>query len=293
MRVALVGLGTMGAPMARHLLEAGHQVTVHNRTREREEPLAGLGAARAATPREAASAAEAVLTCVSDTPDLLAVLEGEQGVAAGLERGGLVIDCSTVSPAETAAVAERLAGRGIGFVDAPVSGGSEGAERGTLTVFAGGEEADVERARPILEAFSGRITHLGPPGAGQVAKAVNQVMIAGTYASVGEGIALARAAGLPAEALVQALAAGAAASWVLDNRSANMIADSYPLGFKVGLHRKDLGIALDEAARLGLSMAVAKLVAEQEDGLIADGHGDEDVSALARLPRGSTVPGTS
>jgi len=285
MRVAVVGLGTMGAPMARHLLEAGHQVTVHNRTREREQPLAALGAARAATPREAAAAAEAVLTCVSDTPDLLAVLEGEDGAAAGLEGGGLVVDCSTVSPAETTAVAARLAERGIGFVDAPVSGGSEGAERGTLTVFAGGEEADVERARPILEAFSGRVTHLGPPGAGQVAKAVNQVMIAGTYASVGEGIALAQAAGLPADALVQALAAGAAASWVLENRSANMIADSYPLGFKVGLHRKDLGIALDEAARHGLALAVAQLVAEQEDGLIADGHGNEDVSALARVPR--------
>ena len=285
MRVAVVGLGTMGAPMARHLLEAGHEVTVHNRTRERELPLADLGAARAASPREAAAAAEAVLTCVSDTPDLVAVVEGEDGVAAGLARGGLVLDCSTVSPAETAALAARLAERGIGFVDAPVSGGSEGAERGTLTVFAGGAEADVERARPILDTFSGRVTHLGSPGAGQVAKAVNQVMIAGTYASVGEGIALARAAGLPPEALVQALAAGAAASWVLDNRSANMIADSYPLGFKVGLHRKDLGIALDEAARHGLALAVAQLVAEQEDGLIEDGHGDEDVSALARVPR--------
>jgi 3-hydroxyisobutyrate dehydrogenase len=285
MRVAVVGLGTMGAPMARHLLEAGHEVTVHNRTRERELPLAELGAARAASPREAAAVAEAVLTCVSDTPDLLAVVEGEDGVAAGLARGGLVLDCSTVSPAETAALAARLAERGIGFVDAPVSGGSEGAERGTLTVFAGGAEADVERARPILDAFSGRVTHLGPPGAGQVAKAVNQVMIAGIYASVGEGIALARAAGLPPEALVQALAAGAAASWVLENRSANMIADSYPLGFKVGLHRKDLGIALDEAARHGLALAVAQLVAEQEDGLIEGGHGDEDVSALARVPR--------
>jgi 3-hydroxyisobutyrate dehydrogenase len=285
MRVAVIGLGTMGAPMARHLLDAGHEVTVHNRTRERELPLAERGAIRAASPREAAAAAEAVLTCVSDTPDLLSVVDGEDGAAAGLREGGLVVDCSTVSPAETAALAARLAERGIGFVDAPVSGGSEGAERGTLTVFAGGAGADVERARPILDTFSSRITHLGPAGAGQVAKAVNQVMIAGTYASVGEGIALGRAAGLPAEALVQALSAGAAASWVLDNRSANMIADSYPLGFKVGLHRKDLGIALDEAARHGLALAVAQLVAEQEDGLMAAGHGDEDVSALARLPR--------
>jgi 3-hydroxyisobutyrate dehydrogenase-like beta-hydroxyacid dehydrogenase len=285
MRVAVIGLGTMGAPMARHLLAAGHEVTVHNRTRSREEALAGAGARRAATPAEAASGAEAVLTCVSDTPDLEHVLLGPDGVAEGLGRGGVVVDCSTVSPAATATIARRLGQRGIGMVDAPVSGGSEGAERGTLTVFCGGADADVARARPVLEAFSGRITHLGPPGAGQVAKAVNQVMIAGTYASVGEGIALAQAAGLPLPELVEALSAGAAASWVLQNRAGNMIADRYPLGFKVALHRKDLGIALDEAERSGLGLEVAGLVAGQEDALMAAGHGDEDVSALARVPK--------
>ncbi len=285
MRVAVIGLGTMGAPMARHLLAAGHEVTVHNRTRSREEPLAALGAHRADSPAAAAATAEAVLTCVSDTPDLEHIVMAPDGIAAGLAAGGVVVDCSTVSPTAVAGMAARLKERGIGMVDAPVSGGSEGAERGTLTIFCGGADADVAKARPVLEAFSSRITHLGPSGSGQVAKAVNQVMIAGTYASVGEGIALAQAAGLPLPELVEALSAGAASSWVLQNRAANMISDSYPLGFKLALHRKDLGIALDEAGRAGLPLDVAQLVAAQEDTLMAEGHGDEDVSALARLPK--------
>jgi 3-hydroxyisobutyrate dehydrogenase-like beta-hydroxyacid dehydrogenase len=166
-----------------------------------------------------------------------------------------------------------------------VSGGSEGAEKGTLTIFCGGEDGDVARAGPILDAIGSKITHLGPSGAGQVAKAVNQVMIAGTYASVGEGIALAQAAGLPLEKLVEALSGGAAASWVLQNRAGNMIADTYPLGFKLALHRKDLGIALDEAERAGVPMDVAARVATQEDGLMDSGFGDEDVSAVARIPK--------
>ena len=290
MRVAVIGLGTMGAPMARHLLGAGHQVVVHNRTRDRELALADLGADRAATPAEAARGAEVVLTCVSDTPDLEDVLFGEGGVAAGVERGATVIDCSTVSPSATADMAARLAARGAGLVDAPVSGGSEGAERGTLTIFVGGEPDHVERARPVLEAIGSRITHLGPSGSGQVAKAVNQVMIAGTYATVGEGIALAEAAGLPLDALLEALGAGAAASWVLENRARNMIEDRYPLGFKVALHRKDLAIALDEARRAGVRLEVTETVLHEEDALIAEGHGDEDVSALARLSKSRTRP---
>jgi len=271
--------------MARHLLAAGHEVTVHNRTREREEPLAEMGAKRASTPAEAAAGADVVLTCVSDSPDLLHVLFGPSGAAEGLEPGAVVVDCSTVSPSATVEAARRLAEVGAGMVDAPVSGGSEGAERGTLTIFAGGEEEHVAKARPVLEAIGSRITHLGPAGSGQLAKAVNQVMIAGTYATVGEGIALAEAAGLPVESLVEALGQGAAASWVLENRSGNMISGSYPLGFKVELHRKDLRIALEEAKRLGLDMPVSRLVEREEDQLVAEGYGDEDVSALARLPR--------
>jgi 3-hydroxyisobutyrate dehydrogenase-like beta-hydroxyacid dehydrogenase len=289
MRVAVIGLGTMGAPMAGHLLDAGHELTVHNRTRERELPLAERGAARAATPAEAADGADAVLICVSDTPDLEAVLFGADGVARGLAAGRTVIDCSTVSPSATADLAERLAAQSIGLVDAPVSGGSEGAQNGTLTIFVGGSPEHVERAQPILRAFGKRITHLGPSGSGQMAKAVNQVMIAGTYATVGEGIALAQAAGLPLEQLMEALSAGAASSWVLANRAQNMVDDSYPLGFKVSLHRKDVAIALNEARRLGLDLGVSQVVLAEEDDLIGEGHGDEDVSALARIAKRRSV----
>jgi 3-hydroxyisobutyrate dehydrogenase-like beta-hydroxyacid dehydrogenase len=286
MRVAVIGLGTMGAPIARHLLAAGHAVVVHNRTRAREGPLVEAGASPAASPSEAARGAAAVVTCVSDTPDLEAVLFGADGVAGGVERGAVVVDCSTVSPAATRELAQRLRrDHGAGFVDAPLSGGSEGAERGTLTIFVGGEKPDVEAVRPVLETFGRTITHLGPAGAGQAAKAVNQVIIAGAYASVAEGVALAEAAGLPAEPLLRALAGGAAASWVLENRAANMVEGRFPLGFRVALHRKDLRIALDEAAAAGLDLPVAALVAAQEDELIGQGHGDEDVSALARIVR--------
>jgi 3-hydroxyisobutyrate dehydrogenase len=288
MRVGVIGLGTMGAPMARHLLAAGHTVTVHNRTRERELPLAELGAHRAGSPAEAAGPSSVVLICVSDTPDLESVLFDQGGVIDGIAAGGVVVDCSTVSPAATAEMAAVLVERGVGMVDAPVSGGSEGAERGTLTIFVGGEPEHVEMARPVLDAFASRITHLGPSGAGQMAKAVNQVMIAGTYATVGEGIALAEAAGLPLPQLLEALGGGAAASWVLANRADNMVSDSYPLGFKVALHRKDVAIALAEAERLGVRADVSQLVLREEDELIDAGHGDEDVSALARIARHSS-----
>jgi 3-hydroxyisobutyrate dehydrogenase-like beta-hydroxyacid dehydrogenase len=286
MRIGVVGLGTMGAPMARHLVEAGHRVTVHNRTRVREEPLAALGAARAESPGEAAIGADCVLTCVSDGPDLEHVVLGPSGVAETLMPDAVVVDCSTVSPTVAREVAAALARTGSGFVDAPVSGGSEGAQRGTLSVFCGGEERHVAKARPLLDAFSTTVTHLGPVGAGQAAKAANQLYLAGAYASLGEALAYAEAAGLPLERLVEALAGGAADSWVLRNRSANVIGSAYPLGFRVSLHLKDLRIGLEEARAAGLSLAVADLVARLEERLVERGYGGEDVSALARVPRG-------
>jgi 3-hydroxyisobutyrate dehydrogenase-like beta-hydroxyacid dehydrogenase len=285
-KVGVVGLGTMGAPMARHLIEAGHDVTVWNRTRAKEEPLAALGAARAASAAEAAQGADAVLTCVSDDPDLEAVVFGPDGVAAALPTGSVLVDSSTASPTLARSLGERLGESGRLFVDAPVSGGSEGAEQGTLTVFLGGSHEAVALAMPLVSAFGARITHLGPAGSGQAAKAVNQVILAGVYAGVAEGVVLAEKFGLPSGELLEALGAGAADSWVLRNRTANMVSGSYPLGFRTSLHLKDVRIALNEASVLGLPLDVAALVAGVEAGIVDAGYGDEDVSNLARHVRG-------
>ena len=292
MRIAVIGLGTMGAPMAENLIKAGFEVTVQNRTRSREEPLEALGAARAATPAAAASDAEIILTCVSDTPDVERVLlDPETGAINGLKEGGLVIDCSSIAPEATRHVAEQFRARGIGFVDAPLSGGSEGAIRGTLTVMCGGSEEDFERARPILQVIGSKITRIGPVGCGQIAKVANQVVIAGTYMALGEALTLAFRAGADPEKVVEAIGGGVAGSWILNNRSGKMLQDDYPLGFRLRLHRKDLGIALDTAREFKVPIAVASLVATIEDSLIAQGYGDEDMSNLARFVRkGAGLP---
>jgi 3-hydroxyisobutyrate dehydrogenase len=284
-RIGFLGLGTMGAAMAANLARAGRAVTAWNRTPGRAPELDALGVARATTPAEAAQMTDALVVCVSDTPDVESVLFGPQGVAAGTRQGQLVIDCSTISPSATRDFATRLAERGVALVDAPVSGGSEGAQKATLTIFCGGEPDAVERARPILAAMGRTITHVGPSGAGQAVKAVNQVILAGTYLGVAEGIVLALKAGLDVEQVVEALGGGAAQSWVLANRSGRMLANDYPLGFKVALHRKDLGIALDLAREMGAELPVAELAAELETGLVAEGHANDDMSALARAIR--------
>jgi len=284
-RVGFVGLGTMGAAMAGHLARAGYPLSVWNRTPGRAAELVALGAAEAATPAALAASSNVVVTCVSDTPDVEAVLFGPDGVAEGAAPGSLVVDCSTIAPSGSRAFAARLAERGVGFVDAPVSGGSEGARNATLTIFVGGDVADVARARPILGALGRTITHVGPVGAGQAVKAVNQVILAGAYIGVAEGIVLAMKAGLDVEQVVDALSGGAAQSWVLANRSGRMIANDYPLGFRVALHRKDLEIALAMARDLGAVLPVSALAAQLESGLIASGHADEDMSALARSIR--------
>ncbi len=284
-RIGFVGLGTMGAAMAANLRAAGFEITVWNRTPGRAGALVEAGATEAPSPAAVGRAADIVITCVSDTPDVEAVLFGPDGVAAGLAGGSLVIDCSTISPSATAAFAARLREQGIGFVDAPVSGGSEGARLATLTVFVGGADADVERARPVLAAVGKTITHFGPAGAGQAVKAVNQVVIAGVYLAVAEGMVLAMKAGLDAEAVASALGGGVAGSWILANRSGKMIRNDYPLGFRTSLHLKDLGIGLDMARDLGVSLPVSALAAQLESGLVARGYGDEDMSNLARAIR--------
>jgi len=283
--IGFLGLGTMGAAMAANLARAGFAVTVWNRTPGRAPELEALGVTRADTPADVATTVDSLVVCVSDTPDVEGVLFGATGVAEGAREGQLVIDCSTISPSATRDFARRLAERGVQLVDAPVSGGSEGAQKATLTIFCGGEADAVERARPILAAIGKTITHVGPSGAGQAVKAVNQVILAGTYLGVAEGIVLALKSGLDVAQVVEALGGGAAQSWVLANRSERMRVNDYPLGFKVALHRKDLGIALEMAREMGADLPVAELAADFETDLVAKGHADEDMSALARVIR--------
>lgn len=280
-RIAFIGLGTMGAPMAANLLKAGFEVTVHNRTREREEPLASQGAQRAESPAEAASQSEVVITMVADAPDVREVLLGPHGAATQAPKGTVFVDMSTISADAAREIGEELSAKGFRFVDAPVSGGSEGAEKATLTIMAGGSADDVKKVGPVLEAMGSKITHIGELGSGQATKAVNQVIAAGMYEAVAEGVILGLTSGLDMDKALEAIKAGACRSWVLENRAGNMLNDSYPLGFKVSLHRKDLRIALEAAEKHGADLPAAKLVAEIEDELIKAGRGDDDFSALA------------
>lgn len=285
MRVGFVGLGTMGGAMAANAARAGFEVSAWNRTPGRAGELEALGVHLRESPAAVAAASEIVITIVSDTPDVEAVLFGPGGVAEGAAAGSLVIDMSTISPSATRQFAERLAANGVAMLDGPVSGGSEGAKKGTLSIFIGGDAADLERARPVLQSLGTTITHVGPIGSGQAVKAVNQVILAGTYLGVAEGIVLAIKAGLDVEQTVAALSGGAAQSWVLTNRSGRMLANDYPLGFKVALHRKDLGIALSMARELGASLPVSALCEAIEAGLLGQGHSDDDMSAVARSIR--------
>jgi 3-hydroxyisobutyrate dehydrogenase len=284
-RLGFIGLGTMGAYMAANLVRAGRDVTVWNRTPERADDVVALGATWAPSPSEVARRCDVLVLCVTDSPQVEAVLFGEDGAAGGLAAGSLVIDCSTINPVNAVAIGDRLKAQGVGFIDAPVSGGSEGARLATLTIMVGGSEGDVERARGVLSLLGTTITHLGDVGAGQWTKAVNQVIISGTYLAVAEGVTLGLKAGLDMEKVVAALGGGVAGSWILTNRSGRMIDNDYPLGFKISLHRKDLGIVLDLAKGLGVELPVTSLAAEFEDELIEQGFGNDDNSALARCIR--------
>ncbi len=268
-----------------NIMKAGHDLVIHNRTAIKEELLAAQGAKRAESPRDAARDAEVIVTCLSDTPDVEEVVLGTNGIIHGAQPGAVLVDMSTISPEATRRIAQALGAKGIRMIDAPVSGGSEGAERGTLAIMVGGDHEDVERVLPVLKSMGTSITHVGSIGAGQLTKAINQTIIAGVYFSVAEGMVLGLKAGLDMGKVVQAISGGAAGSWVLANRSSNMINNSYPLGFRVRLHQKDLGIALETARILGVTLPVAALVDQTENGLITKGYGDEDVSALARSIR--------
>lgn len=281
-RVGFVGLGTMGSFMAANLLKAGFPLTVWNRTASRADDLVTLGAVRATSPAELARSCGIVITCLTDSPQVEEVLFGTDGLAEGLASGSLFIDCSTLSPLKAQEFAQRLSTQGVAMLDAPVSGGSEGAKNATLTIMVGGADDDVERSSGVLGAMGRSVNHLGPIGSGQWAKAINQVTLCGVYLGVAEGVTLGLKAGLDVGRVLSALQSGAAGSWVLENRSGRMIDDDYPLGFKISLHRKDLAIGLDLAQSVGAVLPVTAMAATFEDELIAEGHGDDDNSALAR-----------
>ncbi len=280
-RVGFAGLGAMGQGMARNLHRAGLLRSVWNRTASRAEALAGELQLRAsATLETLAVDCDVVLTCVSADADVLEVIDG---LAPGLRAGSLVIDCSTVSADTAREAARRLATRGVEFLDAPVSGGVEGARDGTLAIMVGGSVPAFERGRAVLQAMGRTVTHLGPSGSGQAAKATNQILCAGAIQAVAEAMAFAKAQGLPLQQLIETLGQGAGSSWYFVHRAPNVVRDAFPPGFRVRLHEKDLRICRDMAARFGATLPMVEATLEQYGRLIAQGHGDEDISVLFRL----------
>ena len=287
-RIAFLGLGVMGAPMAGHLARAGHTDTVYNRTPARAQALVekhrgeGLDVASAATPAEAASGQDAVIACVGNDDDLAQVALGDAGALAAMAAGTLFIDHTTVSPAIARRVAEAADARGILALDAPVSGGQAGAENGKLAIMCGGSQAAMERARPVMEAYAARIVHIGGPGAGQACKAVNQICIAGVLAGLSEGVRFAQASGLDMDRVLEAISGGAAQSWQMENRWKTMAAGEFDFGFAVDWMRKDLAIALSEAEAMGLDLPTARPVDGWYGRVQAMGGNPQDTSALIR-----------
>lgn len=280
-KVGFVGLGAMGRGMARCLHLRGLLECVWNRSRAASDQIASeLEVPVAAGPAELAAACDVVVLCVSADDDLLEVVDQ---LAGSLRPGAIVIDCSTVSADTAREAARRLGSRDVDFLDAPVSGGVEGARKGTLAIMVGGPEAAFERARPVLEAMGRTVTRFGGTGAGQAAKATNQIMCAGIIQAVAEAMAFAKAEGLPLEALIDTLGQGAGSSWYFVHRAPNIVRGSYPPGFRVRLHEKDLRICREMAARHGVRLPLVEAALHQYRQLIEQGHGDEDISTVFRL----------
>ena len=280
--IGFIGLGIMGGAMAANVLRAGYDLTVWNRTPGRITPLAEAGAAVAAGPADLAGRSDIIITCVSDTPDVEAVILGPGGVIEGARPGALVIDCSTISPEATRIIGARLRQKGVHLLDAPVSGGSEGAARGTLSIMLGGEADQVARALPVLQAMGQTITHVGGQGAGQMAKLVNQVLVVVTMQGVAEALLLAQAGGLDLERTLAAVGGGAAGSWMLNNRGPQVIRRDWRPGFTVDLQQKDLRLVLEAADELGIPLPSTALVFQFYRTLQQRGLGGEGNHALVK-----------
>lgn len=281
-QIGFIGLGIMGQGMARNLLRAGFDLVVWNRTPSKMDALVSEGASAAGSPAELARACDIVITCVSDTPDVEAVVLGENGVIHGLREGSLLIDMSTISPKVTREIAARLAERGVHMLDAPVSGGSEGAARGTLSIMVGGEADQVSRAMPILEAMGKTITHVGGHGAGQTVKLVNQILVVVNMLAVGEGLLFAQAGGLDLQKTLDAVTQGAAGSWMLSNRGPQVIARDWRPGFTIDLQQKDLRLVLEAADENGVPLLGTALVFQLYRTLQQAGLGSEGNHALVK-----------
>jgi 3-hydroxyisobutyrate dehydrogenase len=281
MKTGFIGLGAMGLPMAANLARAGLLQGAWNRDPAKAATLAAETGVRAYdSPEELAADVDAVVVCVSADQDVLDLVDRIQ---PSLRPGAIVIDCSTVSAETARAAAEQLAGSGVAFLDCPVSGGVEGARKGTLAIMCGGDAGAFEQARPVLEAMGRTVVHLGPSGFGQAAKATNQIMCAGIIQAVGEAMAFARAEGLPLERVIETLGQGAGSSWYFVHRAPFMARGEFPAGFRVRLHEKDLRICREMASRRGARLPVVETTLMHYRSLIEAGHGDEDISTIFRL----------
>lgn len=296
--LGFIGLGIMGRGMVKNLLDAGFEVRAWNRTAERVRPFLEAGATAGSDPADVAAHADIVITCVSDTPDVREVILGERGALAGARPGSLIVDMSTISPAVTRQIAARLEEGGVHMLDAPISGGSEGAAKGTLSIMVGGEAAQVERAMPAFRAMGKTITHVGPIGSGQLVKIVNQIVVVVNMLAVGEGLLLAQAGGLDLGKTLEAITGGAAGSWMLANRGPQVIARDWRPGFMVDLQQKDLRIVLETADELGVPLLGTSTVFHlyrtlQKAGLGAEGNHAlvKALENLAGVRIGEPAPG--
>jgi 2-hydroxy-3-oxopropionate reductase len=282
-RIGFIGLGIMGKPMARNLMKADYQVVVHNRSQAPVNELAAEGATPAASPKEVASQSEVVITMLPDSPQVQAVMTGENGVLAGAKAGTLVIDMSTISPLVTQQLAQEAQTRGVRMLDAPVSGGDVGAQQGTLSIMVGGSDEDFEQAKPIFEVLGKTIVHVGGIGAGQVVKACNQIVVALTIEAVSEALVLGSKAGVDPAVILKVLSGGLAANRVMEVRGPNFLKHNFQPGFKIALHHKDLGIALTAGREYGVPLPVTALVDQMLQALKLRGQGDQDHSAILTL----------
>ncbi len=282
-RVGFVGLGLMGLPMARNVLKAGYPLAVYNRTAAKAAPLVAEGAAQAASPAEVARSADVVVTMVTDSPDVEAVVEGEDGLLAGASAGTTWIDMSTISPTVTRRLGAAAAERGVDSLDAPVSGGPPGAEAGTLSIMVGGRKDVFDGCLPLLQVMGKTIVHVGELGAGQVTKACNQVVIAATLAGIAEALVMGAKAGVDPALIRQALLGGYAGSRLLEVHGERMIDHAFAPGFFARLHNKDLHIVIDLARNLSVAVPVTALAAQHFNALVADGDGELDNSAMLKV----------